>query len=614
MLTESAKAKRDNRLLSIADVPDDIGDPLRREIGKLIGSFPALMILREDQSIHWVSEGFDQAFGYNTGSLVERNLDIILSNAERGDNKRRIFLTIEQAWASHEDPEKVTMTPMGERPTIQGRKQNGDFVNIQVLLLVGFDAEKKTKIRGKIRPRGYVAGFVRFFNEVDSKSKLRVFHSYKRDKRDKSGGLIKAQSSELALALGAELDRSEKVDPWLDLYQIQQGKDWKQEIIDGLDGSGAMICIISEDYIKSVECIFECDYAIDLGITIITIIDGPLPENFLDERLVDLKTGEEQACGALPKEIQAIQFIDSWDSIGQLAQLVTEILDPEIMHARYYGDLMAAATRWKNGKRSNTLLLKGLGLTNAIAWRNRDKVPRPNELQTQFINASISQRRRKKLRWTGLAFIGCVAAIVTGFETRRRFHTPVDILARMLLANATSSERYTRQNMIRLNNLLNRAKRSRNNDPSGYEVIDISYFEYRNELITQVASSEHLETNPDVVGENENDLIHFELARELPPERVTQLHNEGFCAPTIEPALDRLILSCPVRKTSIEAGRKNQEVLGFVIASFNGQISFGSVYDEPQNYVWGVAEDIEHELFEFSRQKAQLIALSSNED
>jgi hypothetical protein len=99
-------------------------------------------------------------------------------------------------------------------------------------------------------------------------SEPKVFISYSRDDAD--------WASEFAEAL-----RDQRVDVWLDKWQLHAGDSLSDALEEGLRGSDAIVAILSETNAKRPNTFFEFGVALGMGKRLIPIVPEDMDRSFI---------------------------------------------------------------------------------------------------------------------------------------------------------------------------------------------------------------------------------------------------------------------------------------------------------------------------------------------
>ncbi len=220
-----------------------------------------------------------------------------------------------------------------------------------------------------------------FIRESEAKSgqlSTEVFISYSRADGD------------YARKLNDELQENGKT-TWFDQESIASGADFQQEIYNGIEACENFVFIISPDSVQSPYCDEEVKFAYKLGKRIVTILYRAT-ETF-----------------DIPMELSSIQWINFipnqvgfHDSFSELVRT----LDTDREHVKAHNHWYQEASQWNKQDKNNDFLLVGTEYFLAHSWYEesilKKKIPSPNALQTEYLEASkqaieTKQEEKKKV-------------------------------------------------------------------------------------------------------------------------------------------------------------------------------------------------------------------------
>jgi hypothetical protein len=192
---------------------------------------------------------------------------------------------------------------------------------------------------------------------------------------------------EFAKRLTGELQKSD-LDFWIDWEGIPPTVDWWKQIEKGIEESDVFLFLISPDSAKSRVCGQEIDHAVKNG-----------------KRLIPLLVREIEA-DKNPPHLSHLNWIffrktDNFDA--SLATLTTAI-HTDYDWVQTHRRLQVRALEWDRNHREGSFLLRGKDLHEAEAQLtvNKDKPPRPTDLQREYITQSsqtyTEEMERQRLR------------------------------------------------------------------------------------------------------------------------------------------------------------------------------------------------------------------------
>jgi WD40 repeat protein len=164
---------------------------------------------------------------------------------------------------------------------------------------------------------------------------------------------------------------------WLDTADIRPVSDWSVEIAEAIDGSDAVVCVVSPDFVHSAQCAKELAHADEQKKRLIPVVARP----------VDPAT--------LPPALAKLQWITFCDNASFDAAFATVIsaLDTDLDWVKVHTRLQIRAREWETSGRSASRLLRGRDLADMEKWLAgaQARQPLPTLLQGELVAAS---RRR----------------------------------------------------------------------------------------------------------------------------------------------------------------------------------------------------------------------------
>jgi hypothetical protein len=185
---------------------------------------------------------------------------------------------------------------------------------------------------------------------------------------------------------------------WVDTEDIRYAENWRDAVFPAIERAPAVLFITSRASLESENCLEELKYAESLGKRIIPIVAERVEE--LPKVLKD----------RVRRDFRDAELFD--EELLRLVQDVTS--DPEYVDTHTH--LAYRAARWRAEK---TDLLGAKELKRADDWLARAQSdtniePRPTRLITDFIQASWSALRRRRLK-TGALLLAIVAVLGGGY-------------------------------------------------------------------------------------------------------------------------------------------------------------------------------------------------------
>ncbi|WP_434587322.1 TIR domain-containing protein [Streptomyces sp. A5-4] len=207
---------------------------------------------------------------------------------------------------------------------------------------------------------------------------------------------------------------------WVDWLSIEPSTQWRESIDDAIQGSDAVVVLLSRDALRSKYCWSECERAIELGKRILPVV--------IDAEL------EQGASAALRAEgwdaLTGYHFLrmSRPDQFDSGVERIHSFVESRYRWTAFHTRIGVRAHEWHSSGRSGGLLLRGHELVVAQAWRRR--APAADEqyhaamtdIQTDFLEASRAAARRRGARLrigataTSLALAALASLVVAGEE------------------------------------------------------------------------------------------------------------------------------------------------------------------------------------------------------
>lgn len=169
--------------------------------------------------------------------------------------------------------------------------------------------------------------------------------------------------------------QAEGLEAWVDWQDIAPSIDWMNEIQKGIEEADVFLYLISPDSIASQVCAAEVNYAIINGKRIIPVV---------------VRDFDAKSAPATITHLNWIFFSRPGDdferSFGQVWSAIHTDYDWVQVHRR----LQVKALEWDRKQQEESFLLRGKDLQEAEAQLlvNREKDPRPTDLQNAFVQKS----------------------------------------------------------------------------------------------------------------------------------------------------------------------------------------------------------------------------------
>ncbi len=222
---------------------------------------------------------------------------------------------------------------------------------------------------------------------------------------------------------------------WIDWGNIPLTADWRQEIKEGIERAGAVIFVISPDFLASKECGIELDWAVEMNKRLIPVVHRDVDPNDVPHSLASLNW----------------IFARKEDDFETAFQSLQESLDTDLDWVKGHTRLLVRATEWDQNNRNNSFLLHGDDLSDAeIRSVQGNKQPEFLPLQREYIMTSRQYATKKQrgflIRVTAAFVVSIILAIVAFFayrdaqQQRKIAEAERDLAqSRQLLANAQNN-------------------------------------------------------------------------------------------------------------------------------------------------------------------------------
>ncbi|MBI3161110.1 MAG: TIR domain-containing protein, partial [Chloroflexi bacterium] len=196
-----------------------------------------------------------------------------------------------------------------------------------------------------------------------------------------------------AKKLHAALEESNR-DAWADWNSIPAASDWMAEIREGIGDAESIVFVISPEWIKSVECRKEFDYAVEMGKRMFPVIYKP----------VDAKD--------IPPELARINWVhmQKGEDFEKAFRVLSDAIDTDLDWVKGHTRIQLRAVEWNKNNRDRSFILRGKELADGEQFlaSASHKNPEPTALQGEYILAS----RKEAIRAQRAILGGVVAALI----------------------------------------------------------------------------------------------------------------------------------------------------------------------------------------------------------
>ncbi|MCI0607481.1 MAG: TIR domain-containing protein [Anaerolineae bacterium] len=190
---------------------------------------------------------------------------------------------------------------------------------------------------------------------------------------------------------------------WVDWEGIELASDWVETITSAIQGTDALIFVISPDSLKSKVCTDE----LELGLK-------------LNKKLIPILYREPGSKTRMHEKLAATNwvYLRDQDNFDETIPKLIQSINTDLGWVRQHTQLLGQAIEWEKKNKNNSFLLHGSELEDAERWmaeasgkENREVLP----IQAEFISSSriITTRNQRRLVVTMSVLV--VAAIVFGF-------------------------------------------------------------------------------------------------------------------------------------------------------------------------------------------------------
>ncbi len=194
-----------------------------------------------------------------------------------------------------------------------------------------------------------------------------------------------------------------RYDAWVDWLDIPHTANWWKEIEAGIEAAHTFIFVISPDSLASKVCKQEIDHAAKHNKRLIPIVRRD--------------KAQEQVVHPDLSELNWLFFREG-DDFESAFQCLIQAIDSDLNYVRAHTRLLVRAVEWDGKQRNASFLLRGSDLDGAEQWllqTNKEKEPKPTELQRKYIAVSRqSAAKRKRLIMAGITLFWFATAGLAG--------------------------------------------------------------------------------------------------------------------------------------------------------------------------------------------------------
>jgi WD40 repeat protein len=224
---------------------------------------------------------------------------------------------------------------------------------------------------------------------------------------------------------------------WVDWEDIPPTADWRTEIREGIEGSEAVIFVISPDSVRSRECRVELEMALENNKRLVPVMHRMITES-QDQALVHEALNSHNWV-----------YLREEDDFTVGYQTLANALDTDLSYVREHTRLLVRAREWESRSKLTGFLLTRTEIKEARRWLDvaEEKTPKPTELHLEFISASqrfLNRKRAFEIALVAALIVASVLAVVAiaGFQLANTNR----VLAENNQATSVYNERLARQN------------------------------------------------------------------------------------------------------------------------------------------------------------------------
>ncbi len=185
---------------------------------------------------------------------------------------------------------------------------------------------------------------------------------------------------------------------WIDTADIPPTSQWRQDIADAIAAAGAVLFVLSPDWLTSEVSQRELQYAIDMKKKLIPVVYRDVEHQSVNPALANLNW----------------IFARPADDPGRALQQIMFAIDTDLDYWREGADLLVKAQQWAQGNRRPAFTLRGEPLRKAEQWlaAGATKNYGPNPLQVEYITAGRrASAQRQRVTISALS-VGIVVTLV----------------------------------------------------------------------------------------------------------------------------------------------------------------------------------------------------------
>jgi hypothetical protein len=241
-------------------------------------------------------------------------------------------------------------------------------------------------IKASIHRRTNVMAFVAAGQEVEDRSKAKVFISYSR------------KDIEFADHLDAAL-KTRGFEPLIDRTDIYAFEEWWKRVEELIAQADTVIFVLSPDAVRpGTVALKEVAFAASINKRFAPIVFRPVEDKDVPEQLAKLN----------------FIFFDDTACFEQKVDQLADALKTDISWIRRHTDFGALARKWVAASQPAGLLLRSPELEQAERWLTSrpDSAPIPTEETQHFISLSRHAATRRRNILTGSLTCGLVLALV----------------------------------------------------------------------------------------------------------------------------------------------------------------------------------------------------------
>jgi hypothetical protein len=191
---------------------------------------------------------------------------------------------------------------------------------------------------------------------------------------------------------------------WLDTSHITHGQEWWPAILEAIERSACVVCLVSPAFLASPVCRAEAEHARQLKKKLVPVLWPTV------------------AAPAVLAHVKAIPHAPCVDG-SEVACLVRAAIDADLDYSRQRRELLTRAVQWEEAGFRDSLVLRGPDLTEAVVLLercHRDQLATP--AQQAFVGAGLRIKRQSLACRAGLAaaFLMLSATVMLTFAASQR--------------------------------------------------------------------------------------------------------------------------------------------------------------------------------------------------